>query len=299
MQIATTIAEMKTLRRHYHGTVGFVPTMGYLHQGHLSLAKHARAESSTVVVSIFVNPTQFGQTEDFKTYPRNIDLDFELLKKEGVDIVFVPSNDEIYPNRFNSWVDVEMVTEQLEGARRPGHFKGVTTVVAKLFNIVEPDRAYFGQKDAQQVIVIKKMVADLNMNIEVVVVSTVREEDGLAMSSRNIYLNPKERQAATILFKCLALAHDLWEKGERNAQHLRQEMISLINREPLAKIDYVSIADTATLAELAIIDGPALASLAINIGKTRLIDNVILDQAYSRTSVNSPTIASDASPAPK
>jgi pantoate--beta-alanine ligase len=258
------------------GVVGFVPTMGYLHEGHLSLVRQARVENPEVIVSIFVNPTQFGVGEDYAVYPRDTERDLDLLQREKTDIVFIPSVDEMYPLGFNTWVKIEGVTERLEGACRPGHFQGVTTVVAKLFNIVEPNRAYFGQKDAQQAIVIKKMAADLNMNLEVVVLPTIREEDGLAMSSRNIYLNHEERQAATILFKVLTLVHQLFNKGERNAERLRHEMVSLINGEPLVKIDYVSIAERSTLEELSTIDRPALASLAVRIGKTRLIDNILL-----------------------
>jgi pantoate--beta-alanine ligase len=277
MQIAKSIAEMKAIRMKIPGSVGFVPTMGYLHDGHLALVKQARAENSVVVVSIFVNPTQFGPTEDFKTYPRDTERDLAMLQKEKTDIIFMPSPEEMYPERFSSWVDVEKVTDRLEGSYRPGHFRGVATVVAKLFNIVEPTRAYFGQKDAQQVLVIKKMVADLNMNLEVIVAPTVRESDGLAMSSRNIYLNPHERQAATVLFKALTLSQNLWKKGERNADTVRQEMTSLISQEPLAKIEYVSIAGAETLEELSKIDRPALALLAVRFGKTRLIDNILLE----------------------
>jgi pantoate--beta-alanine ligase len=277
MQIARTIAEMKALRMKSLGSVGFVPTMGYLHDGHLALVKQARAENSVVVASIFVNPTQFGPTEDFKTYPRNTERDLAMLRKARTDIVFMPSAEEMYPEGFTSWVEVEKVTDRLEGSCRPGHFKGVTTIVAKLFNIVEPTRAYLGQKDAQQALVIKKMVADLNMNLEVIVAPTVRESDGLAMSSRNVYLNPQERQAAIVLFKALTLARNRREKGERNAEAVRQEMTSLISQEPLAKIEYVSIADAQTLEELSEIDRPALVSLAVRFGKTRLIDNILLE----------------------
>ena len=276
MEIAKTIAEMKGLRRQSSGSVGFVPTMGYLHHGHLALVKQARAENSIVVVSIFVNPTQFGPSEDFRTYPCDTERDLAMLEKENTDIVFVPSAEEMYSQGFSSWVEVEKVTERLEGSYRPGHFKGVATVVAKLFNIVEPTRAYFGQKDAQQALVIQKMVADLNMNQEVIVAPTVRESDGLAMSSRNIYLNTEERQAATVLFRALSLSKQLWGKSERNAERLRQEMASLIKKEPLAKIEYVSVADAQTLEELTEIDRTALASLAVRIGKTRLIDNMVL-----------------------
>jgi pantoate--beta-alanine ligase len=277
MQIAKTIADMKALRTKSLGSVGFVPTMGYLHQGHLALVKQSRAENSVVIASIFVNPTQFGPTEDFKSYPRDTERDLAMLRKERTDIVFMPSAEEMYPEGFNSWVEVEKVTDRLEGSYRPEHFKGVATVVTKLFNIVEPTCAYFGQKDAQQALVIKKMAADLNMNLEVIVTPTVRESDGLAMSSRNVYLNTQERQAAAVLFKALTLAQNLWEKGDRNAERIRQEMTSLISKEPLAKIEYVSIADAQTLEELSEIDRPALASLAVRIGKTRLIDNMVLE----------------------
>jgi pantoate--beta-alanine ligase len=276
MQIAKSIAQMKAARLNSRGSVGFVPTMGYLHEGHLALVRQARAENSIVVVSIFVNPAQFGPAEDFKTYPRDTERDLAMLQKEKTDIVFMPSAEEMYPDRFSTWVVIEKVTDRLEGSSRPGHFKGVATVVAKLFNIVEPTRAYFGQKDAQQVLVIKKMAADLNMNLEVVVSPTVRERDGLAMSSRNVYLNPQERRTAAVLFKALTMARKLREKGESDAETLRQQMIALISREPLAKIEYISVADTDTLEELSTMDRPALASMAVRIGKTRLIDNMIL-----------------------
>ena len=277
MQVVGPIFEIRALRQKLSGTVGFVPTMGYLHEGHLALVKQARLENSTVVVSIYVNPAQFGPREDFGAYPRDLNRDLELLRKEGVDIVLVPSDAEMYPPEFSSWVDVERVTERLEGASRPEHFRGVATVVAKLFNIVQPSRAYFGQKDAQQVVVIKRMVADLNMGIEIVVVPTVRESDGLAMSSRNIHLSSRERQAATILFKALTLARQLRQDGEKDAGKIRRQMTAVIQNEPLAQIDYVSIADAETLEELNLIDRPALASSAVRIGKTRLIDNVPLE----------------------
>ena len=276
MEIASTISEMKTLRRKTVDPVGFVPTMGYLHEGHLSLVRQGRAENRIVVASIFVNPAQFGPGEDYAVYPRDPQRDLHLLKTEGTDIVFMPSVEEMYPPGFDSWVQVEGITERLEGAVRPGHFKGVTTVVAKLFNIVEPARAYFGQKDAQQALVIRKMVADLNMNLEVVVSPTVRERDGLAMSSRNSYLGPAERKAAIILYTSLSLARESYDKGERNAEEIRNRMLALINGEPLAKIDYISIADKDTLEELSMMGRPALVSLAVKIGKTRLIDNILL-----------------------
>ena len=278
MQVIKIISGARKARQQLVGSIGFVPTMGYLHEGHLSLVKRARKENSTVVVSIFVNPTQFGRGEDFRQYPRDLDRDLEMLEREKTDIVFVPSEAEMYPlaNGFNSWVDVEGVTERLEGASRPGHFRGVATICAKLFNIVQPTRAYFGEKDAQQVVVITRMVADLNMNLEIVVVPTVRESDGLAMSSRNTYLGPRERKAAPVLFKALSLTEELWRGGERDAAKIRRKMTSLIQKEPLARIDYVSIADPNTLEELRKIDRPALVSLAVKIGKTRLIDNITL-----------------------
>jgi len=277
LTIVKTISEIRALRQKLKGSVGFVPTMGFLHEGHLALVKRAKAENSAVIVSIYVNPAQFGPREDFGAYPRDLDRDLELLRKEGTDIVFVPSDDEMYPHEFSSWVDVEKVTERLEGASRPGHFRGVATVVAKLFNIVQPTRTYFGQKDAQQVAVISRMVTDLNMDLEVVVVLTVRENDGLAMSSRNVYLSPRERQAATTLFKALTLARQSRQGGEKDAEKIRRQMAGLIGREPLAQIDYVSIADAETLEELDLIDRPAVVSLAVRIGKTRLIDNLPLE----------------------
>ena len=250
--------------------------MGYLHEGHLTLVRRARAENETLVVSIFVNPTQFGPTEDFLTYPRDPDRDLALLEKEGTDIVFMPSAEEMYPKGFSSWVEVENITERLEGAFRFGHFRGVATVVLKLFNIIEPTRAYFGQKDAQQLAVIRRMVRDLNMNLEIVAVPTVREPDGLAMSSRNTYLRADERSAALVLWRALSLAQELWQKGERDTERVRGEMRALIESEPLARIDYISIADPDTLEELDEIDRTALVSMAVKIGKTRLIDNVVL-----------------------
>ncbi|MCL0037171.1 pantoate--beta-alanine ligase [Dehalococcoidia bacterium] len=276
MKVARTIPAMKEIRGELPEPVGFVPTMGYLHEGHLSLVRRARGENRSVAVSIFVNPTQFGPQEDFETYPRDTERDLTLLRGEGIDAVFLPAAEEMYPADFNSWIVVEGMTEMLEGASRPGHFRGVATIVAKLLNIVQPNRAYFGQKDAQQALVIKKMVADLNMNPQIIVAPTVREPDGLAMSSRNIYLNPEERQAALVLWKSLSLAQQLRSGGEKSADRIRRQMIALIEGEPGARIDYVSIADPGSLRELDEIDSPALVSLAVWIGKTRLIDNVIL-----------------------
>jgi pantoate--beta-alanine ligase len=277
MKIVESIAEMKRARSELNGKVGLVPTMGYLHEGHLSLIKQARTENLTVLASIFVNPTQFGPNEDFERYPRDYSHDLTMLEKEKTDLVFMPSVAEMYPPNFNSWVEVDKITARLEGVSRPGHFRGVTTVVAKLFNIVQPSRAYFGQKDAQQTLVIKKMVADLNMNLDVITCPTVREPDGLAMSSRNSYLTSEERQAATIVPQALNLASQLWSEGEKDADKIRQGMTDLIRQQPLAAIDYVSIADTETLEELDQVKPPALVSLAVKIGKPRLLDNVVLE----------------------
>lgn len=277
MQIAETIDEMRALRHRFSGTVGFVPTMGYLHEGHLALVRQARIGNSTVVASIYVNPTQFGHGDDLARYPRDLERDLELLQREKADIVFVPSDAEMYPPGFSTWIEVEGITGRLEGASRPGHFRGVATIVARLFNIVRPSRAYFGQKDAQQLLVIKRMATDLNMNIEIVAVPTVRESDGLAMSSRNVYLNPEERHAATILFSALTLARRLRSEGTSDADEIRRRMTLLIEKEPLAHVDYVSVADAVTLEELSLIDRPALASLAVRIGNARLIDNLPLE----------------------
>jgi len=276
MKVIEKIGDMKWLRRQLAEPVGFVPTMGYFHEGHLALVRRARAENPAVVVSIFVNPTQFGQQEDFTSYPRDPQHDLARLEEEKVDIVFMPSVAEMYPPQFNSWVEVSKVTERLEGTSRPGHFRGCATVVAKLFNIIQPTRAYFGQKDGQQAIVIKRMVAELNINLEIVTVPTVREPDGLAMSSRNTYLNPEQRQAAVVLYQALCLAQQLWSQGETDAQTIRQQMTDLIQKEPLADIDYVSVANAETLDELETVKAPALVSLAVRIGNIRLIDNVVL-----------------------
>lgn len=276
MQIVHTIKETRQARHNLRGPLGFVPTMGYLHQGHMELVRRARAENDCVAVSIFVNPSQFGPNEDLSSYPRDTESDLSFLENERVDLVFMPEPRDIYPNGFCTWIDVEKITEPLEGAVRPGHFRGVATVVAKLFNIIEPARAYFGQKDAQQLAVIKKMVADLDMNVEIVSVPTVREADGLAMSSRNTYLSPEERKSALVLYQALILAQDLRDNGEKTTEVIRKEMISLIRSEPNAVIDYISIADGITLQELDVIDRPALVSLAVRIGNTRLIDNITL-----------------------
>jgi pantoate--beta-alanine ligase len=276
MKIIDTIAAMKAERNSLDESLGFVPTMGYLHEGHISLVKKAREENKTVAASIFVNPTQFGPNEDFKSYPRDTERDLKLLEPY-TDIVFMPTADDLYPAGYNSWVDVEGLTDKLEGASRPTHFRGVTTIVAKLFNIVRPTKAYFGQKDAQQLAVIKKMVKELNMNLEVIACPTIREPDGLAMSSRNTYLKPDERKAATVLYRSLKLAEKLYSGGERDSTKIRREMTALIRQQPAANIDYISIADNETLDEVDEITRPVLVSLAVKIGKPRLIDNLVLE----------------------
>ncbi|MFC1963845.1 pantoate--beta-alanine ligase [Chloroflexota bacterium] len=277
MKVVKSILELRKARKQFSTPIGFVPTMGFLHEGHLALVRHAKRENASAVVSIFVNPAQFGPREDFRKYPRDTRRDLDLLEKEGTDLVFMPEAEEMYPADYGTWVDVAKITDRLEGASRHGHFRGVSTVVAKLFNIVEPDVAYFGQKDAQQALVIKKMAAELNMNLRVVTLPTVRETDGLAMSSRNTFLDPEQRRAATVLNKALLLAEQLYRQGERDAAKISHEMVKLIKQEPLAHIDYVSIADNQTLEELETVTSPALVSLAVKIGRTRLIDNTVLE----------------------
>ena len=276
MRIASTLDELRSARLSLIGTVGFVPTMGYLHEGHLSLVRRAREECDRVVVSIFVNPTQFGPNEDLAKYPRDIEHDLSLIEPLGVDLVWMPTAEIMYPKGYQTWVEVEAITRPLEGAMRPGHFRGVTTVVAKLFNAVQPHKAYFGQKDAQQAAVIRQMTRDLNFPIEIVVCPIVREADGLAMSSRNVYLDPEQRKAATVLFRALNAAKEAYEKGERDAEKLRTIMKDTIASEPLADAQYVSCADYDTLEELDEVKGKALLSMAVFIGKTRLIDNLAL-----------------------
>jgi len=267
----------RRLRREENRTIGLVPTMGALHEGHLSLIHEARALCDVVVVSVFVNPTQFGPTEDFESYPRDLTRDSALLAEYNVDYVFAPTAEEIYPAGFSTYVTVEGLSDKLEGAARPGHFRGVSTVVAILINIVRPNFAFFGQKDAQQSIVIKQMIRDLAFDSEIVVLPIVREESGLAMSSRNAYLDHEERRAATILNRALAHARAAFDSGEHSASRLVDLVRTTIEQEPLARIDYVSLNDAETLAKLDKIDErPALLSLAVFFSKTRLIDNVVL-----------------------
>ncbi|MCO5202865.1 MAG: pantoate--beta-alanine ligase [Chloroflexi bacterium] len=268
---------MRRWRAAHPGPLGLVPTMGYLHEGHLDLVRRARRENAHVVVSIFVNPTQFGPNEDFEKYPRDEVRDLNRLRDAEVDAVYLPSAAEMYPPGFQTYVSVEDVTQPLEGAARPGHFRGVTTVVLKLFNAIGPDRAYFGKKDAQQLRVIQRMTRDLDLGVEIVPCEIVREPDGLAMSSRNVYLTPEQRAAAPVLKQALEHARNLWNSGMRDAETLRHAVRSQIEGEPLAEIDYISLASDTTLKEL---DGPvagaALLSLVVRFGHTRLLDNVEL-----------------------
>lgn len=256
-------------------TWGLVPTMGYLHEGHLSLVRRALAENDRALATIYVNPTQFAPTEDLSTYPRDLERDLALLQETGADVVFTPGDDVMYPAGFQTYVSVEEVTKLLEGASRPTHFRGVATIVAKLFNITQPTRAYFGQKDFQQALVLQRMVIDLNFNLEMVICPIVREPDGLALSSRNKYLTPEQRQAATLLQRTLAAAVAALQDGERDAAHIRQLAVNLITAEPLARLDYFSVAHPDTLIELDVVKEKAVLSTAVFFGKTRLIDNML------------------------
>jgi len=278
MQTVITLLDLRKTRRALPGSFGLVPTMGALHEGHLSLVRRARAENDHVGVSIFVNPTQFGPNEDLSKYPRPIERDLQLLSDRGVDLVWTPPPEIVYPPGFQTYVTVENVTQPLEGARRPNHFRGVATVVAKLFNAFTPDRAYFGQKDAQQVVVVKRMAADLNFPLEIAVCPTVREPDGLAISSRNVYLSAEERKAATVLCRALSAAKEAFDNGERDGDKLRAIMSSIIAAEPLARADYISAAHPDTLAELNRVHNGVLLSMAVRIGSTRLIDNFLLPE---------------------
>lgn len=280
MKIVETIREMKEIIRDVRlkgATVGFVPTMGFLHEGHLTLMTEARIKTDFVVTSIFVNPLQFGVGEDYEEYPRDLSRDTELAAGVGVDIIFAPQVREMYPKGYSAFVEVEGLTDRLCGKSRPGHFRGVTTVVAKLFNIVQPDISFFGQKDAQQALVLQKMVEDLNMNLAIEVVPIVREKDGLAMSSRNAYLNPAERTAALVLSQSLKEAQNIIHEGETNPDKVLDAIREYINREPLAKVDYAEILTVPGLESISVIKGRLLIALAVYIGKTRLIDNIVVE----------------------
>jgi len=275
--VCESIEALRAERARRTGSLGFVPTMGYLHEGHMALVQRAVAENDHAAVSIFVNPLQFGENEDFGAYPRDLERDLALLSAFVDLIVFTPSVEAMYPHGFQTYVQVEALSQGLEGARRPGHFRGVATVVAKLFNIVQPQRAYFGQKDAQQLAVIRQMVRDLAFPIEVIGVPTVRAADGLALSSRNSYLTPEERAAAPVLYRALCAAQARYAEGERDAEALRATMRAVLAAEPLAHVEYVSVADAETLQECeGRLCGPALLSMAVRIGRARLIDNIVV-----------------------
>lgn len=276
MQVVKTIEELRSIVKWWRGeghSVGLVPTMGYLHEGHKSLIVKAVSENDRVVVSDFVNPTQFGVNEDLDSYPRDIDRDAALCEEAGADVIFHPEPEEMYAFGNCTFVDMDHLTKGLCGKTRPTHFRGVCTVVSKLFNIVTPDRAYFGEKDAQQLAVIRQMVRDMNFNLTIVGCPIVREEDGLAMSSRNTYLNPAERKAALILHKSLTMGQEMIEAGEKDVQKIKNAIVKQIKTERLARIDYVELVDTETLEPVKTITGPILAAIAVYIGKTRLIDN--------------------------
>ncbi len=276
MEVVESVAAVRQYRRSKPGSWGLVPTMGFLHAGHISLVEQARRENDHVAISIFVNPTQFGPSEDLAAYPRDLHRDLDLLREAGADLVWTPPVDEVYPPGFQTYVTVEEVTKHLEGAARPSHFRGVATVVAKLFNVFQPDRAYFGQKDAQQVAVIKQMASDLDFPLEIRVCPIRREGDGLALSSRNIYLTPEQRQAAPVLQRALRAAAEAWTAGEHDGEALRAIMRRVLAGEPLAQPEYVSAADPATLQELGDARKGVLLSMAVRIGRARLIDNIPL-----------------------
>lgn len=280
MKKVCTIPELKREIRRVkdeHKTIGFVPTMGFLHEGHLSLLRKAKRQTDYLVTSIFVNPIQFAPGEDLDKYPQDLDGDTARAAQEGCDLLYLPRKEDLYPPGFTSYVEVSGLSETLCGKTRPGHFRGVTTVVNKLFNLVEPDRAFFGQKDAQQCLIIKKMVEDLDMNLKVVVCPIVREKNGLAMSSRNSYLDSREKEAATVLYRSLLFAERLIEQGERDPATVREKTASFISREPLAKIEYLELVNSSSLKGIAEIKGNILIALAVRIGRTRLIDNMIME----------------------
>jgi len=280
MVVVERIQEMKDIvkRLKKEGkSIGFVPTMGYLHEGHLSLVRLSKQQNDITIMSIFVNPIQFGPNEDYERYPRDFERDKTLAEKEGVDYIFYPSVEEMYPEDFKTVVSVKKITEMMCGKSRPGHFDGVATVVLKLFNIVNPDRAYFGQKDAQQLAVIKQMVKDLNLDVEIVPCPIVREQDGLAMSSRNVYLSEEERKSATVLYRALNLAKEMIEKGEKEVSVIKKAMEEMILKEKYTKIDYIEFVNSDTFEVISKVEGKVLIALAVFVGKARLIDNIVVE----------------------
>lgn len=276
MDIVSTLDELQLARIKLVNPLGLVPTMGALHEGHISLVRRAREECESTGVSIFVNPTQFAPLEDLESYPRDLDSDLGMLEKERVDLVWIPDAEELYPAQFQTWVEVDELTKVLEGAVRPGHFRGVTTIVSKLFNAFQPQKAYFGQKDAQQATVIQRMVRDLNYALDIVVCRTIREADGLAVSSRNARLDPEQRKAASVIFQALSVGQEAFNRGRHDAEELRRIMLEVLERETLADVQYVSAANPTTLEEIDGITNTALLSTAVKFGKTRLIDNVLV-----------------------
>ena len=285
MKVIQTVADFRDAQRAYPRPLGLTPTMGYLHEGHMSLARRCRADNATAVASVFVNPTQFGPSEDLSTYPRDMEGDLAKLEAEGMDLVFAPQASDMYPDGFGTTIDVGSIAQRLEGEHRPGHFQGVATVVCKLLTIVRPDNVYFGQKDAQQCLVIKRLNADLNLGANVIVMPTVRDPDGLALSSRNAYLSAEDREAALSLYRALTLAESLYADGVRDADTMRREMLALLEAEPSASVEYVSVADAENLVELESVDRPALVSMAVRIGRVRLIDNIALGASLQNTDV--------------
>lgn len=276
MIVVRSLADLRAAREGLPDELGLVPTMGFLHDGHLSLVRASKDQCAATAVSIFVNPSQFGPGVDLENYPRNLERDLDLLRQSGVNLVWTPNEADLYPPEFQTWVEVEDLSRPLEGAHRPGHFRGVTTIVAMLLNAIQPQKAFFGQKDAQQVVVIRRMIEDLLFPARLVVQPTVREPDGLAMSSRNSYLNPAERSAATVLYRGLQRAVQAFQKGVSSAGALREIMAAELAREPLAQVDYVSVASLETLEELEGDLESGLLAMAVGIGETRLIDNMIV-----------------------
>ena len=277
MKIVTEISEMLETRKNLERPMGLVPTMGALHKGHKSLIDRSLRDNKSTVASIFVNPSQFSKTEDFNRYPQSLSLDLNLLEAAGVDIAFIPNNEAMYPQDFETWIEVEKTSALLEGKSRPGHFKGVATIVTKLFNIVRPDNAYFGQKDAQQLNIIKKLNKDLHLSISIIEMPTIRDIDGLAISSRNSYLTDQERLSAGLIFQALSKAKKMIRELETDTDTIKKEIINILNSSHLISIDYVSISRCETLEEVKTIEEPVLISLAVNVGNTRLIDNIITE----------------------